>query len=451
MKRPLDEDGDHWGLFGDEPAVAVEPDDKGKRSQLRLSLLAARAQLIAAVNESAPTIASDLKALEAPWPEAGSLFLEALTFFRQGSSSVALAELVRGLADLSFKELKSRGAWQHPAQRELFCFASAISALTACDEGQAGEASVLRGAMRDVDLAMVLGLPDGVAAPLAAAVEAALDFHGVIERRAGAADDGTRVRWPTVGLEPPMAGPLVTSIAARELSPAAFRDGHFKCSRAVAIRGLAETWPAFSEWSGREGLQRLAAQHGHRTVPLELRDPQGELTEVFMTLREFVEGRLLAAPSANVGTAYLAQHDLFSQIPALRDAIKIPEICEAAASLKTVNMWMGTGGTITRAHYDSYDNVFVQLVGRKYVRLLARDQEEFLYVDQGGGLASQAAQGNMSAVPDLEQVDLERFPLMAKAAFSEVLLEPGDALFIPAGMWHHVRSLSVSVSVSFWF
>ncbi len=60
-------------------------------------------------------------------------------------------------------------------------------------------------------------------------------------------------------------------------------------------------------------------------------------------------------------------------------------------------------------------------------------------------------QGNMSAIPDVERVDLERFPLAAQAEYTEVVLEAGDGLYIPPGMWHHVRSLSVSFSVSFWF
>jgi ribosomal protein L16 Arg81 hydroxylase len=28
-------------------------------------------------------------------------------------------------------------------------------------------------------------------------------------------------------------------------------------------------------------------------------------------------------------------------------------------------------------------------------------------------------------------------------------LEPGEAIFIPVGWWHHVKSLEVSISVSF--
>merc|ERR1712224_476468 len=99
----------------------------------------------------------------------------------------------------------------------------------------------------------------------------------------------------------------------------------------------------------------------------------------------------------------------------------------------------------------------------KYVRLLAQDQSHLLYRvkrarkrvdgDELGKDGEDAlfAQGNLSAVPDLENVDVEEFPLVSQAQYSEVILEAGDALYIPEGMWHFVRSLSVSFSVNFWF
>ncbi|KAJ1619721.1 hypothetical protein T492DRAFT_889889 [Pavlovales sp. CCMP2436] len=46
--------------------------------------------------------------------------------------------------------------------------------------------------------------------------------------------------------------------------------------------------------------------------------------------------------------------------------------------------------------------------------------------------------------------DLKRFPLFASAEYLELLLAPGDVLFLPQGHWHYVRSLSTSVSVNFW-
>jgi ribosomal protein L16 Arg81 hydroxylase len=46
-------------------------------------------------------------------------------------------------------------------------------------------------------------------------------------------------------------------------------------------------------------------------------------------------------------------------------------------------------------------------------------------------------------------VDTDRYPLFARACLMDVVLEPGDALFLPAGWWHWVRSLSTSISATF--
>jgi lysine-specific demethylase 8 len=43
------------------------------------------------------------------------------------------------------------------------------------------------------------------------------------------------------------------------------------------------------------------------------------------------------------------------------------------------------------------------------------------------------------------------FPLYAGTPHVDVVLGPGDVLFIPRGWWHHVRALSASFSVSFWW
>jgi len=122
---------------------------------------------------------------------------------------------------------------------------------------------------------------------------------------------------------------------------------------------------------------------------------------------------------------------------------------------------------VTRCHFDSYDNLLTQVWGYKFVRLYAPDQTPKLYpirTPAGGRpeLASASAsapaddvttsQGNISAV-NVESPDLSAHPLFASASGSHIdtVLGPGDALYIPRGWWHYVRSLTPSLTVNFWF
>jgi len=43
----------------------------------------------------------------------------------------------------------------------------------------------------------------------------------------------------------------------------------------------------------------------------------------------------------------------------------------------------------------------------------------------------------------------ERFPLFEGVPYHEATVEPGDLLFIPAHWWHTVRSLDISMTVTF--
>lgn len=69
--------------------------------------------------------------------------------------------------------------------------------------------------------------------------------------------------------------------------------------------------------------------------------------------------------ASGLEVAYLAQHMLFDQIPQLQGDIELPEYTECGG-LEGVNAWLGTSGTVTPLHCDSYDNLLTQAVGFKY-------------------------------------------------------------------------------------
>jgi hypothetical protein len=108
-------------------------------------------------------------------------------------------------------------------------------------------------------------------------------------------------------------------------------------------------------------------------------------------------------------------------------------------------LWLGAAGTYSGLHRDGTDNLYVQVWGRKRFLLASPDQWKCFYTwstDLKGGLEG--------CDVDPENPDLTRFPLFAQAHIIKVDLGPGDMLYLPEGWFHHVRSLTLSLSINFW-
>ena len=62
-------------------------------------------------------------------------------------------------------------------------------------------------------------------------------------------------------------------------------------------------------------------------------------------------------------------------------------------------------------------------------------------------LAMATGLANLHARSDFRR----QFPAFESAEYVETVLGPGECLYIPVGWWHYVQSLSVSISLSFWW
>ncbi|CAL4161999.1 unnamed protein product, partial [Meganyctiphanes norvegica] len=133
------------------------------------------------------------------------------------------------------------------------------------------------------------------------------------------------------------------------------------------------------------------------------------------------------------------------QIPELREDIIIPDYCHLGESEEEprVNAWIGPAGTVSPLHHDPDHNILVQVYGYKYIRLYEEDQTSKLYPHPDPLLS------NTSQV-DVEG-DLSSWPLVENAQYWELILGPGEAVYIPPRCWHYVRALTHSCSVSFWY
>ena len=104
----------------------------------------------------------------------------------------------------------------------------------------------------------------------------------------------------------------------------------------------------------------------------------------------------------------------------------------------SIFLWFGPAGTVTPLHHDVANILFVQVSGRKRVRLISPLDTHCLYNEVA-----------VYSEVDPSNPDMARHPKFARTRQFQLEMEPGDALFIPAGWWHHVTALDASISLSF--
>ncbi|KAK9507122.1 hypothetical protein O3M35_008930 [Rhynocoris fuscipes] len=165
-----------------------------------------------------------------------------------------------------------------------------------------------------------------------------------------------------------------------------------------------------------------------------------------LTLEQFIEKHIL---SSNDTVGYLAQHQLFDQIPELKKDICIPEYCCLSKNDETfsepdINAWFGPRGTITPLHYDPKHNLLSQVVGRKKILLYSPEDSLNLYPHDSKMLHN-------TARVDPQAPNFQNFPRYKLAKCYQCILYPGEMLYIPPKWWHYVKSMDISFSVSFWW
>ncbi|KAK6645095.1 hypothetical protein RUM43_001371 [Polyplax serrata] len=225
-----------------------------------------------------------------------------------------------------------------------------------------------------------------------------------------------------------------------------FRKNHFTQNRPVKLTGCIDHWPALNLW---KDLDYIVKKAGCRTVPIEIGKHYADesYSQKLMKISDFVKD-FIREDAEKVG--YLAQHQLFDQVPELRRDILEPDYCalteksEHSAGETEINAWFGPKGTVSPLHFDPKHNLLCQVVGTKKIVLHPQSDSEYLYPHEGTLLF------NTSQV-DVENPDYDKFPEYKRTVQKQCLLRPGEMLYIPPRYWHHVRSLENSFSVSFWW
>ncbi|POR34408.1 Putative lysine-specific demethylase JMJD5 [Tolypocladium paradoxum] len=203
------------------------------------------------------------------------------------------------------------------------------------------------------------------------------------------------------------------------------------------------------------GVLQAAVTEGGRDF-LQLHGPLRLLIKAL----EFNKTQDPKAP--NTLELYIAQSSLSDLPQPLQDDLPTPELVQRAGKgdVYSSSIWLGTEPTYTPLHRDPNPNLFCQLCSRKVVRLLPPPLGDRLFFEVQVKLRKQ---GN-SRIRTTEMMEGEERQVLHDAVWSnealpdelhQAELRPGDALFIPDGWWHSVKSTEtdgrLNGSVNWWF
>ncbi|KAH7403329.1 hypothetical protein BKA64DRAFT_743933 [Cadophora sp. MPI-SDFR-AT-0126] len=175
-----------------------------------------------------------------------------------------------------------------------------------------------------------------------------------------------------------------------------------------------------------------------------------------------------SSPPPQTPQLYIAQAQLLSLPSPLQHDLPTPHLVSHAGKgdIYDSNLWLGLPPTYTPLHKDPNPNLFVQLAGRKQVRMFEPRVGGGIYrsvqgrIGRGGfGGGGQMRGSEMMEGPERGALweavwgDDGMEGRDGGAEEFEALVGPGDALFIPKGWWHSFRSVGggVTGSVNWWF
>ena len=221
--------------------------------------------------------------------------------------------------------------------------------------------------------------------------------------------------------------------------PGFFYRHHYEVGRPAKLTGLVDHWPALARWS----LDHFAAVAGDAVVEAQVereRDPDYELAkdahrrlvrfgELIDWLRSDAASNDISLTAYNGGTNAAALGALWDDMA----AIALLDETRPRDGF----FWLGPRGTLTPWHHDLTNNLLVQVIGRKRVRMappwaLARMKNSRHCFSDWGNAPLPAGDGDADTPPVLETI-----------------IGPGEAIFLPVGWWHQVEALDLSASMSF--
>jgi len=228
------------------------------------------------------------------------------------------------------------------------------------------------------------------------------------------------------------------------ISPEDFRVNYYLPQRPLVIKDLAKEWPAYKKWNWDYfkklvGTQQVGIYNNVKSdayTPINTADDYTSFGEYIDMVRK--------GPAA----WRIFLFNIFDHAPELTTDFKWPETYMKGFVKKYPMLFVGGQGSITHMHFDiDMSNILhTQFAGRKRVLLFPFSEQHKLYRKPWEVLS--LVDFSHYADKENSKVDYEKYPALRHAKGFEIVLEPGDTLFMPAGYWHHMEYLDSGFAMS---
>lgn len=222
------------------------------------------------------------------------------------------------------------------------------------------------------------------------------------------------------------------------INPEDFKKNYLDARRPLVIKGLTKSWGAREKWT-TEYLKQVA---GNVEVPLYDNSKADPSKPINSAAAHMQFGDYLDLIKREPTELRIFFFNIFKHAPELLKDIELPRELMGGFLESMPAMFFGGSNSVTFLHYDiDLPHLFhTHFGGRKHIILFDNKWKRRLYCLPNATYALEDY--------DVLNPDVSRFPALDGVEGMEVFLEHGDTLFMPTGMWHWMKYLDGSFSLS---
>ena len=227
------------------------------------------------------------------------------------------------------------------------------------------------------------------------------------------------------------------------ISPDTFKKQYYEAGKPLVIRKLSHKWPALTKWNwdyfkeivGDKKVGIYNNSKSDASTPVNKADDYTTFGEYIDMIRKGPAGWRIFL------------FNIFDHAPQLTHDFEWPDELMKGFVKRFPMLFVGGATSITHMHFDiDLSHILhTQFMGRKRVLLFPYEEQYKLYRRpyEVLSLADFSHYYQQNGKPDYTQ-----FPALKLAKGYELILEPGDTLFMPAGYWHHMEYIDSGFAMS---